>query len=116
MIIASSRFSLLFGVLNTSVSSLEDLYEKGKIQVQIQFQGRPSLASMHFKNASYIKMNQFKVFENYNKFVPPSHPHVLIDLKIDLTGVNKVEPANSFFDGNFLLRVKWQARGSSHFF
>ena len=64
----------------------------------------------------YIKMNQFKVFENYNKFVPPSHPHVLIDLKIDLTGVNKVEPANSFFDGNFLLRVKWQARGSSHFF
>ena len=61
-------------------------------------------------------MNQLKVFENYNKFVPPPHPHVPIDLKIDLTSVNKVEPANSFFDGNFLLRVKWQARGSSHFF
>ena len=72
---------------------------------------------MHLKNASLNqKMNQSKVFVNYNKFVPPSHPHVPIDLKIDLTGVNKVEPANSFFDGNFLLRLKWQARGSSYFF
>ena len=58
-------------------------------------------------------MNQSQVFENYNKFVPPSHPHVPIDLKIDLTGVNKVEPANSFFDGNFLCRVKWQVKGYS---
>ena len=69
---------------------------------------------MHFKNANlHKKMNQSKVFENYNKFVPPSHPHVPIDLKIDLTSVNKVEPANSFFDGNFLWRVKWQVKGYS---
>ena len=56
-------------------------------------------------------MNLWKVFVNYNKFVPPSHPHVPIDLKIDLTGVNKVEPANSYYDGNFLWRVKWQVTG-----
>ena len=76
---------------------------------------RPSLASMHFKNSIlHQEMNQSKVFVNYNKFVPPSHPHVPIDLKIDLTSVNNVEPANSFFDGNFLWRVKWQAKGYSH--
>ena len=62
MIIASSRLSLLFGVLNASVASLEDLYEKGKIQVQIQFQGRPSLASMHFKNASLHKNESIQSF------------------------------------------------------
>ena len=62
MIIASSRFSLLFGVLNTSVSSLEDLYEKGKIQVQIQFQARLSLASIHFKMQVYIKNESIKSF------------------------------------------------------
>ena len=57
----------------------------------------------------FSEKNQRKVFANYEKFVPPSYPHVPIDLKIDLTGVNKVEPANSYYDGNFLWRVKWQA-------
>lgn len=56
-------------------------------------------------------MESDEVFVNYNKFVPPSHPFVPIDLKIDLTGVNKVEPANSYYDGNFLWRVKWQVMG-----
>ena len=57
----------------------------------------------------FSEKNQSKVFANYEKFVPPSYPHVPINLKIDLTGVNKVEPANSYYDGNFLWRVKWQA-------
>ena len=116
MIIAITRLSLLVGVLNGSLASLEDLYEKGKIQVlknvRVDYRWRRCIS----KTSLNQKMNQSKVFVNYNKFVPPCHPHVPIDLKIDLTGVNKVEPANSFFDGNFLLRVKWQARGSSSFF
>ena len=116
MIIAITRLSLLVGVLNGSVASLEDLYEKGKIQVlknvRVDYRWRRCIS----KTSLNQKMNQSKVFVNYNKFVPPSHPHVPIDLKIDLTSVNKVEPANSFYDGNFLLRVKWQARGSSSFF
>ena len=37
MIIAIKRLSLLVGVLNASVACLEDLYEKGKIQVLKNF-------------------------------------------------------------------------------
>ena len=109
MIIAITRLSLLVVVLNASLASLEDLYEKGKIQVLKNFRVGHRWHRYISKCEFNQRMNQSKVFVNYNKFVPPSHPHVPIDLKIDLTSVNKVEPANSFFDGNFLWRVKWQA-------